>query len=872
MRFGANKEKDAVDLVEHEPKKSLAFLRKWVQNFTPKHMEIDKGRATLVEVVKVYSKLHLSDANEAETRKKVIDAILEKVLGWNPVGDISYEENVRGEPNDKFADYVIRTATTGLVVEAKRAGKSFELPSNRKAGKVGGFLSDGEVGKAIHQARDYAVNLGLQFAVATNGAAWIVFPAVRTDGIKWEDTEAHIFRSLEDIQDRFVEFWELLSRQRVIEGNLENTFFGRHADLAQKRLISIVHESGFRLGRNSIYEHIEASINAAFTDESLLSDPEGLEFCYVKSSERVKYDSRLKIHLADAKPILERKVARPRRGRDGAVLDEVIEKSFARPAQFLLVLGPVGAGKTTFLYYTQQISAKKTIDGRIVWLYLDFKRATLSDKPRVFIYRELLKAIETDEKFGLGSWDETIKHAYKAFIETAKKGHLSLLYAADQKQFDIEITREISKERESVELYVERILTWVAKKYPIFLVIDNVDQFEEENFQRDIFIEAQAVAKKIGINVIMALRDATYLRHRNTPSFDAFQVDSIYIDPPQTLPVLSRRFTYAKRFLEGKSANITTESGAKFQVENMAEFLDSVSASLLSDRNGFLIEMLSGGDIRRALGLVREFLASGHTSSDRVLWTYAKESKGKDVGPADRRLAFPRHEIFRGCVLGQRKFYREEDSLLPDVFDSKLGSPGKQLLRFHLLYKLTMLAASSDRDGCLVESIRSELYQIGISDADVSLLLKQLLDFRAIRTADGRAIGDKSLILPTRLGAFLVKELGATFAYIELCLLDCTVLDDGQWAKLRDLTVQIEAATGEKQLLLRLQRVRQFMEYLNVIEEKWVVQCKRYQVGSGWDEQVIKVHIFPTLEANLVRVAASAAKTFERRTQARKQA
>jgi hypothetical protein len=57
-------------------------------------------------------------------------------------------------------------------------------------------------------------------AVVTNGSAGIVFPAVRTEGITFEDTQARIFRNLEDIKIRIVEFWELLSRQRVTEGNL----------------------------------------------------------------------------------------------------------------------------------------------------------------------------------------------------------------------------------------------------------------------------------------------------------------------------------------------------------------------------------------------------------------------------------------------------------------------------------------------------------------------------------------------------------------------------------------------------------------------------------------------------------------------------
>ncbi|MCW2957196.1 MAG: hypothetical protein JWO69_2065 [Thermoleophilia bacterium] len=393
---------------------------------------------------------------------------------------------------------------------------------------------------------------------------------------------------------------------------------------------------------------------------------------------------------------------------------------------------------------------------------------------------------------------------------------------------------EIGREREAVEPYVEKILTWIAKKYPVFLVVDNVDQFEREEFQRSIFIEAQAAAKRMSLNVIITLRDATYLRHRNTPSFDAFQVDTIYIDPPSTLPVLSRRFTYAKKFLDGRSADIRTENGSRFRIDNLGLFIDTVAASLLSERNGVLLEVLSGGDIRRALALIREFLASGHTSSDRVLWDFAEERSGaRDV--RDKRFAFPRHEIFKACVLGQRRFYREEDSLLPDIFDAKLATQGKQLLRLHLVSKLVANAAVANYEGALLENLRADLFQIGVSDADFGSVIGELLNFKVIRTADGRSLAEKSQLLPTRLGGYLVRELIGTFSYIELCSIDANIFIDEHWHTLKDLTLRIDAASGYKQLMLRCERAESFVKYLRDLDESWAVQCKRYNLERVLD-------------------------------------
>jgi hypothetical protein len=331
-------------------------------------MNIDAGRLALAKLNEQFGQLLLHEANEANTRRKVIDLVVTGVLGWQP-DDIEYEERVSEDKQTEYADYAIRTAATGLVIEAKRAGAAFQIPQNRKSGRWDGFLAEGEVGEAIRQARDYARKLSLPFAVVTNGSVWIVFAATRIDGVVFEEGQAHIFRSLEDAKERIVEFWELLSRQRVTEGNLESQFFGPPKLDDEHRLVHTLKDSGFRLGRNQLYPCIEAAVASAFTDEAILDDSDALSHCYVRNSVRVKYDERLRMHIADAKPQLDRKTSRPLLGKGGAhALTEKLAHSQPHLPQLLLLLGPVGAGKTTFLHYTQKISAAKAIGGKVVWL------------------------------------------------------------------------------------------------------------------------------------------------------------------------------------------------------------------------------------------------------------------------------------------------------------------------------------------------------------------------------------------------------------------------------------------------------------------------------------------------------------------------
>ena len=47
----------------------------------------------------------------------------------------------------------------------------------------------------------------------------------------------------------------------------------------------------------------------------------------------------------------------------------------------------------------------------------------------------------------------------------------------------------------------------------MFVVIDNVDQFESDTIQSDIFSDSIAFAGKLNINLIIAMRESTYVNH-----------------------------------------------------------------------------------------------------------------------------------------------------------------------------------------------------------------------------------------------------------------------------------------------------------------------------------------------------------------------
>jgi hypothetical protein len=812
-------------------------------------MRIDDGHKALDAIAGRVEKLTLENANEAETRIKVVDEVLRSVLGWL-LDDISVEESADAGGNVVFCDYVLRTASTALLVEAKKVGASFSFSSQRTSLKLGGVLREGEVGAAIRQAQNYCQLKSIPFAAVTNGSSWIVFPAVRTDGVTFEDSEAVIFRTLLDVKSRMVEFWELLSRERVAEGNLEDTLITRRPEGPTTRCVRReLPEPGYRLGRNALYEHLEPAIATALTDEALLTDPKALEQCYVKTSERHKYDSRLRMYLHDIRPDLGQASARLTNRGDANPLREVVTKPVVTPPRFLVVLGPVGAGKTTFLHFTREVSAATEIDGKILWVLLDFKKATGQDNVRRFVYQQLRDAIDNDIQFDLGDWVASIRPAYRTEVENLKRGVLQPLAKADPAAFEQRVSDLISKERDEFEPYVEKILKHSSSRRPTYLIFDNVDQIEDEEFQSSVFLEAQAVARKTGSNAIISLRETTFLRHRGRPQFDAFQFELFYLDPPTIPPVLSRRLEYAKRVLKGKSVDLTTESGIRVAVPDLGEFFEIFGKSLLADRSGAMLEALSGGDIRRGLMLVREFLASGHTNADRAILAFLK----------DGDYRFPIHEVFKGAVLGNRRHYDDSISLVPNIYDSKLGTSELQSLRLRLTSLLVERATSPGFEGCPFQELRAGLSQQGISERDSLASLTSLLQGRVVRTSDGLALSDGSRLLPTRLGAYLLRTAACEFAYNEFCSLDAVIFDDDVWGGMRELTRDIESTRDSvERMELRLKRLNVFTDYLVRQEDRWVVDAKRRHLDEQWCTTPVRGQILPALAHYLPKVLDSA--------------
>jgi GTPase SAR1 family protein len=819
-------------------------------------IDLPTERSNVRKILESHSKLRLQDANEAETRLKLIDRVIFEALGWTH-DDVTVEDRVSEDGSTTFSDYIVKTAFSTFVIEAKRIGSSeLVLPNKRKESLTRRLVS-GDTGAAIRQVRDYARKLSIPFAVATNGSQWIVFPATRTDGVTFEQSSAIIFPNIESaLGDDFPEFYGLLSRESVIGGSLETELIGQRENQFRERRLNQYFTRPFtKITRNSLFPIIEKEVLTAFAEDIALSDPDLLRKCYVDTPERLRYDRQIGMHIAkrdSASPSSPLRAITPQ-GR-GAFSDSIARAEARAKPLALLVLGTVGAGKTTFINYIRNVKEAEKFKPRKdaaypQWIYADCRKLSPSESPSDFFFGILFDHLISDDF--LRDYDRCLKHAYKTEIDALKRGPLSVL-AFDEKEVLREIAAFIKKEYDEKKPFCERVYSYAAQRAGIFLVVDNVDQFEDQTMQTKIFSDAIAIAQRLGLSLILAMRDSTFVQNKSRPVFDAFDFDPVQVDPPEVKAVLSRRFSLARELLTGKPSEFVAENGVKVTLSDSGKIIDLIVESVLNTEVGNAISVLSTGDIRLCLRMTRDFLRNGYSATGKAMRIFGETG----------RYRLPPHEAMRAIMLGSQPVYCEEFSPVGNPFDSRLAMNSAQLLRLFILNAMVSRGSIRSAPALSGEEVRAALLNVGFSP-DIALhVLQDMCDLRFIFTTSHSKASFEATFVPSRLGGHIVRSLIADFVFLENTMMDTFIDNDDVWLNLKGLTddVYSERAVTRK-IQIRVLRVKAFYEYLTKQYAVLQAEAVRRAIGKDWLNNPF-TDMQGTFNSNVSRVTTSASRNY----------
>lgn len=781
------------------------------------------------DIRKDISGLRIANANEAETRHKLIDEILYDVLEWTK-DDIEVETRVSEDSRSVYIDYLIRIARTTLLIEAKRVGANFEsLPNTRKAPLKGTWLR-GEISSAIKQARDYGRQKNVAFGIVTNGDAWIVFPINRRDAVAFEESFCLIFPNAESALETDIdEFRSVISRKSVVDGSLEAILLGRSDDQLERRRLNQIYDATFsRKPRTSIYAHIESAISAAFTEELIAENAELLEKAYVATPDRVRFDERIRMYVQKRDPVIATSPMKPlSKGGMIEITKTVTESKLSVRPIALLTLGLVGSGKTTFLNYVRNVSAKSFFEYRGGesgghWVYVDFRNYSPEVSARKFILDTVFDYV-TNHPF-LQDYDKCIKYAYGPEINNFENGIFRILNG-DKTAKDRHIFEYIMADMKAREPYASKLITYAAHNRPVFLVIDNLDQIEDVDAQARIFLDALTLSRTWRSNLIIAMRDSTYLRNRNSPIFDAFDFDKIYIEPPEIRSVLSKRFTIAGLMLKDKLIEFETDKGIRISFSDGKRVVDFLASGILGTRVGRFIEVAATGDTRLALQMTRQFLQYGYSSSTRAMEKFHRTGS----------YNLPVHEAIRAIMFGNQQIYNDDFSTIGNPFDAKLSRSDAQFLRIYILNVLVSSAKDRSFIGIDARDIIHNLEKIGFSERITEAVLKGMIAKRFCYSRSHQDFSRESTIIPSRFGGYVIRELIAQFVFIENALFDTFISDDLAWTKINDLVKSIYSERDQmKKFKLRKEAASTFFEFAEKSVEHIVDQARRRGLPSVW--------------------------------------
>lgn len=808
------------------------------------------------KLLETHSKLRLQDANEAETRLKLIDRIIFEVLGWTH-DDVTVEDRVSEDGKTQFTDYIVKTAFSTFVIEAKKVGiAELELPNKRKE-TLGRRVVNGDTGASIKQVREYCRKLSIPFAVATNGSQWVIFPATRTDGVPFDQSSAIIFPNISSaLSDDFEEFHNLLSRDAVISGSLEKELIGQREDQNHERRLNQYFTTPFtKRTRNSLFPIIEREVLTAFSEDIAVADPELLHKCYVDTPERLRYDRQIGMTIAKRESVAPataiKALSRPGR----STFSEAIARAEARARPLaLLVLGPVGAGKTTFINYVRNVrEADKFLPRKDAaypqWIYVDCRKLSPSENPADFFFSIMFDHLVKDDF--LIDYERCLKHAYKSDIEGLQRGPLSLL-SFDENEVKRQIAASIRKEYDEKKPFVEKVFTYASRHAAIFLVIDNVDQFENEADQTKIFSDGIAIAQRLGLNLVLAMRDSTFVQNKNRPTFDAFDFDPIQVDPPDIKAVLSRRFAVARELLADRPSEFVAENGMKMQLSDTSVVIDLIVESVLNTEVGNAIAVLSAGDVRLCLRMTRDFLKNGYSATGKAMRIYQETGKYK----------LPPHEAMRAILLGSQAIYSEEFSPVANPFDARLSVSSAQFLRLFILAAMVARSSVKSAPAMTGEEIRAALLNIGFSPDMTLKVLEDLCSARFAFTTSHAKPSFEATFIPSRLGGHVVRSLISDFVFLENTLMDTFIGDEEIWESLKNSTGKVYSERKvTKKIKHRSDRVEEFYHYCTSMYEELRAEAARRAIGKDWLSNPFK-DAEGVLKMNVSRVKRSASRNY----------
>lgn len=332
-----------------------------------------------------------------------------------------------------------------------------------------------------------------------------------------------------------------------------------------------------------------------------------------------------------------------------------------------------------------------------------------------------------------------------------------------------------------------------SRKYDFVVILDNVDHHAPE-FQEQIYRIAESLAAKWPAAVFVSLRPSTFYRSRKTGALAAYQPRTFTVSPPRVNEVVLKRLDFAMRQLEDTGRLDSFPRGLTVSSESLMEYLRVLQTAFTVDRPIIeLVDNLSSGNVRTALGYLQDFVGSGYVDTERLVTAATR---------GNRRYVIPIHEFIRAILFGEYSYYDPRSSTIPNAFDISSSTRGEHFALCELLATVDV-AGSGRPSGFAPSGVLYDSMQALFPPSIVSFHLTRAIQSGLVET-DGPS--DSAPLRITRAGSYVYKRLVTEFSYVDAMTVDTPIVDPQARALVRDVF-----AIGD-----RLDRTDAFLDYLDL--------------------------------------------------------
>jgi len=776
---------------------------------------------TSYERNRLYKKLKtdytdITRLNEAETRFKIIDDILEKYLKW-PKIDTAVEFFVEGNR----ADYILKNKSNKpiLIIESKKQGVYFELPTTVNFTKsfqkisIDKLISDDNIREAVNQVKEYCEDLLCQYGAITNGIVWIIFKTTPSNQKPWKKLPAFVIRDLDFFINDYTTAINLLGYTSMIELNSIPNNIGVNKKSYTEIFFPKQQINSYDSPVNSNkYAGPLSSLSRKFLGPIPFSDKEFMDSCYV--SNKGHYDELQKNVLGflndSLTPYFKNQGFREfTDDKAGGAFGNNIVKTIKQENldNVMILFGGRGSGKSTFLkrflFHIRPVEINMFSEIALIDL---IDSAQTPDTLTTEIWEKVKKGIDKENLVNASR--EDILKLFSNEFEVYQK-QLLVGLKSDSEEYHKLVRSFLTSHINDTKLFCEKIsLRYKTKNKGLIVFLDNMDQLGPD-LQDLCYLTAIEIAKKLSCLVIISMREERFYIAKTKGALDAYHTPGYHLSAPVIPEVIIKRLLFIIDKLK-YTKDPDLEYGIKTDGDliTITNFLN-ICIFQLKNKDSHLSRFLryaTHGDVRQALDFFRGFISSGYTNvveiSQHQYWT------------------FQIHQVIKPMMIPDRMFYDEKLSRIPNLYRLRNDNNSSHFTGLRIL-NLLVQKFTSNSSGFIdaklfVQEFEEKYHLKDDCEKHLEVFMKKGIIESSNRLESYDEHTDQVKI--TAYGHYVFDTLAFNFAYLDLVSLDSGVFNE-------ELNNYLAKSGNEEskhkqnhnimdRMQTRIERVEQFIKYL----------------------------------------------------------